>query len=196
MDAEETQSIRTHSSLSFSPTSNTLTISTPPHNSTAPLHSYHHLPLLYFSSHSLSTPLSSALNPPLHFLFSRFPTFLFLYKPLNLLSFSHYNVFCTSGQLHKVKVLAVLLPFVFFFSLFLFPLKTTTVLMVFLLNSPCLVLFKAFDLFFVFPDKSLGFWYLGWSLIFLVGWLVVGDDANVKSKGFLSVVEFELFIRG
>ncbi|KAK7332625.1 hypothetical protein VNO80_29380 [Phaseolus coccineus] len=29
--------------------------------------------------------------------------------------------------------------------------------MVLLLNSPCLVLFKAFDLFFVFPDKSMGF---------------------------------------
>jgi len=57
-----------------------------------------------------------------------------------------------------------------------------------------MVLFKGFDLFFLFPDKSMGFKYLGWSLIFLVGWLVVGDAANVKSKGFLSVVEFQLLI--
>ncbi|KAK7332624.1 hypothetical protein VNO80_29379 [Phaseolus coccineus] len=77
MDAEETQPIRTHFSLSFSPTLTLFTISTPPHNSTAHLPSYHHLPLLYFSSHSLSTPLSSALNPPLHFLFPDFPLFFF-----------------------------------------------------------------------------------------------------------------------
>jgi len=113
MDAEETQPIRTHSSLSIPLTLPLSQFQRHPKNHLfLPPSSSFVLFFFLFSFHSPVFCPQSATS----FSFSRFPTFLILYKPLNLHSFSHFKAFCASGQLNKVKVLAVLLPFVFLFS--------------------------------------------------------------------------------